>query len=98
MAQASIISDQIIFDQALEILRDVLQRDEERYLPNRHISLEEHEEAEDFLYNIKKIKDFDPTPIDDWGEPPLTADERHAEAFREKQVAKGRVSPLYLVK
>ena len=98
MAQKQIISDQDVFDQTIELLREVLERDEKRYLPDRHISMEEHEETADFLYNIQKIKDYDPTPLDDWGEPPLTADERHAEAFREKQIAKGRVNHLYLVK
>ncbi len=99
MAQKQIISDQDVFDQTIELLREVLERDEKRYLPDRHISMEEHEETADFLYSIQKIKDYDPTPIDDWGEPPITAAERHAAAFEEKQIAKGRVSPfLYRVK
>ena len=99
MAQKQIISDQDVFDQTIELLREVLARDEKRYLPDRHISMEEHEETADFLYNIQKIKDYDPTPQYGEGEPAYSLAEMHSVAYIDKQIAKGRVSPfLYRVK
>ena len=99
MVQRKIISDQDVFDQALLLLREVLERDEKRHLPDRHISMEEHEEAADFLYNIQKIKDYDPTPQYGEGEPAYSLAEMHSVAHINKQIAKGRVSPfLYRVK
>ena len=99
MVQRKFISDQDVFDQALLLLREVLERDEKRHLPDRHISLEEHEEAADFLYNIQKIKDYDPTPQYGEGEPAYSLAEMHSVAHINKQIAKGRVSPfLYRVK
>ena len=99
MVQRKFISDQDVFDQALLLLREVLERDEKRSLPDRHISMEEREEAADFLYNIQKIKDYDPTPQYGEGEPAYSLAEMHSVAHINKQIAKGRVSPfLYRVK
>ena len=98
MAQKQIISDQDVFDQTIGLLQEILERDEKRYLPDRHISLEEHDETWEFIAKIEAIQNYDPTPINGWGEPPITAAERHAAAFEEKQIAKGRVNHLSLVK
>ena len=98
MAQKQIINDQVVFDQTIELLREVLERDEKRYFPDRHIPLEEHDETWEFIAKIEYLRNYDPTPINGWGESPITADERHAAAFQEKQIAKGRINHLSLVK
>ena len=47
-----------------------------------------------YLIKIEDDDDYDPTPYYLWddtgGEPPMSADERHREAWEEKQRLKGR--------
>ena len=53
------------------------------------IQADKHDEQEEILDD-----DYDPTPYylydDTGGEPPMSADERHREAWEEKQRLKGR--------
>ena len=53
------------------------------------IEADKHDEQEEILDD-----DYDPTPYylydDTGGEPPMSADERHREAWEEKQRLKGR--------
>jgi len=56
---------------------------------NVFIQADKHDEQEEILDD-----DYDPTPYylydDTGGEPPMSADERHREAWEEKQRLKGR--------
>ena len=98
MNEKALESEYVIFSQAIEIMKEALERDGKRDLQYQHIPLQEAEEAKDFLFAIQQFRDFDPTPQYGEGEPAYSLREMHSVAYIDKQIAKGRTSHLYRVK
>ena len=74
---------------ALDILKDVIARENKRHLMDRHLTFSMHDLLEfEVIPQLENELDFDPTPQHLWdatgGEPPVTLNEMHTAAYNRK--------------
>ena len=74
---------------ALQQLKDVIERENNRHIMDQHLHTSMQRLLEDeIIPQIENELDYDPTPQYLWddsgGEPPVTLDEMHTEAYKQK--------------
>ena len=74
---------------ALDILKGVIAREEKRHMMDEHLSASMRDLLEsEIIPQLENELDFDPTPEYLWddtgGEPPVTLDEMHTDAYNRK--------------
>jgi len=74
---------------ALQQLKDVIERESNRHMMDQHLQTSMRNLLEDeIIPQIENELDYDPTPQYLWddsgGEPPVTLDEMHTEAYKQK--------------
>ena len=74
---------------ALKLLEEVVGRESKRHLMDEHLTASMRELLEfEIIPQLKNELDFDPTPQHLWddfgGEPPVTLDEMHTNAYNRK--------------
>ena len=77
-------------DRALEILKDVIAREDRLHMMDQHLTTSMRHLLEDeIIPQLENELDFDPTPEHLWdltgGEPPITLDEMHSAAYKQKR-------------
>ena len=82
-------SDSRKVDRALEILKGVISREEKRHPMDQELTTSMRMLLEDeIIPQLENELDFDPTPQYLWddtgGEPPVTLDEMHTDAYNRK--------------
>lgn len=73
----------------LKDLKAVIERESKRHMMDEHLTSSMRSLLEDLIIpNLENELDFDPTPQHLWdntgGEPPVTLDEMHTDAYRRK--------------
>ena len=76
-------------ERALEILKGVIAREDRLHMMDQHLTTSMRHLLEDeIIPQLENELDFDPTPEHLWdltgGEPPITLDEMHTEAYNRK--------------
>ena len=74
---------------ALDILKGVIAREEKRHMMDEHLTASMRDLLEsEIIPQLENELDFDPTPEYLWddtgGEPPVTLDEMHTDAYNRK--------------
>ena len=74
---------------ALDILKGVIAREEKRHMMDEHLTASMRDLLEsEIIPQLENELDFDPTPQYLWddtgGEPPVTLDEMHTDAYNRK--------------
>lgn len=74
---------------ALDILKGVIAREDKRHMMDEHLTASMRDLLEsEIIPQLENELDFDPTPQYLWddtgGEPPVTLDEMHADAYNRK--------------
>ena len=76
-------------ERALDILKAVIAREEKRHMMDEHLTASMRDLLEsEIIPQLENELDFDPTPQYLWdnsgGEPPVTLDEMHTDAYNRK--------------
>ena len=76
-------------ERALDILKDVIAREDKRHMMDEHLTVSMRDLLEsEIIPQLENELDFDPTPQYLWddtgGEPPVTLDEMHTDAYNRK--------------
>ena len=82
-------NEYIAIETALQQLKDVVERENNRHIMDQHLMTSMLNLLEDeIIPQIENELDYDPTPQYLWddsgGEPPVTLDEMHTEAYKQK--------------
>ena len=76
-------------ERALDILKGVIAREDKRHMMDEHLTASMRDLLEsEIIPQLENELDFDPTPQYLWddtgGEPPVTLDEMHTDAYKRK--------------
>ena len=76
-------------ERALDILKGVIAREDKRHMMDEHLTVSMRDLLEsEIIPQLENELDFDPTPQYLWddtgGEPPVTLDEMHTDAYNRK--------------
>tara|TARA_B100001939_G_scaffold27498_1_gene22028 strand:- start:309 stop:596 length:288 start_codon:yes stop_codon:yes gene_type:complete len=76
-------------ERALDILKGVIAREDKRHMMDEHLTASMRDLLEsEIIPQLENELDFDPTPQYLWddsgGEPPITLDEMHTDAYNRK--------------
>ena len=82
-------NEYIAIETALQQLKDVVERENNRHIMDQHLMTSMLNLLEDeIIPQIENELDYDPTPQYLWddsgGEPPVTLDEMHTQAYKQK--------------
>ena len=83
------INEYTAIENALQQLKDIVERESKRHIMDKHLTTSMRALLEDeIIPQIQNELDYDPTPQYLWddsgGEPPVTLDEMHTEAYKQK--------------
>ena len=78
-----------VIENALQQLKAVVEREDKRHLMDEHLTASMRDLLEsEIIPQLENELDFDPTPQYLWddtgGEPPVTLDEMHTDAYNQK--------------
>ena len=84
------ISESKHVEMIVKDLKAIIEREDKRHLMDQHLTSSMRHLLEDLIIpNLENELDFDPTPQHLWddtgGEPPVTLDEMHTAAYKQKR-------------
>ena len=83
-------NENTIIESTLQQLKAVIEREDKRHMMDEHLTTSMRHLLEDLIIpHLQNELDFDPTPEHLWdltaGEPPITLDEMHTDAYKQKR-------------